>query len=246
MSARQLAAMAVVLAATALAGCGAGGERGEDGTPSPTVTQTQTPLEQAKDALLAADEIPVPPPSNTVEIPSSYSAQGDQISAPWPQFMICSSVAQADQDPPSVVEPGAVAGAWAFGIAYTAPQQGEGYSQIDQYAIVYSDESAAEAAVHRAKQLDCDEAITAWGYPELEWTVATGPVPDPVSGFRTTGTFTIPSEDSTQDSVSTVMRVANTVHYMRMSESSGGGRDGLLDQDYIEQLIAAAADNLAR
>ena len=95
------------------------------------------------------------------------------------------------------------------------------------------------------KELDCDQAINAWGCPELEWTVTSGPVPDSVSGFRTTGAFTIPSEDSTQDSVSTVMRSGNTVHYMRMSESSSGGRDGLLDQDHVEQLIAAAAENLA-
>ena len=159
--------------------------------------------------------------------------------------MICSSIAQADEGSPIVVEPGAAAGAWAFGVADTAPQEGEGYSQIDQYAIVYSDEAAAAAAVQRAKDLDCDAAIKAWDYTELEWTVATGPVPESVDGFRTTGTFTIPSEDSTQDSVSTVMRAGNTVHYMRMSESSGGGRDGMLDQEYVERLITAAADNLA-
>ena len=240
------ACLAVALATAALGGCSSGGTSDENSpSPSPSVTQTQTPLEQARAALLTADEIPVPPPSNTVEIPSSHSAQGDQVSAPWPQFMICSSIAQADEGSPIVVEPGAAAGAWAFGVADTAPQEGEGYSQIDQYAIVYSDEAAAAAAVQRAKDLDCDAAIKAWDYTELEWTVATGPVPESVDGFRTTGTFTIPSEDSTQDSVSTVMRAGNTVHYMRMSESSGGGRDGLLDQDYVEELITAAADNLA-
>lgn len=240
------AGLAVVLAVTALSGCGGGGDGGQGGTasPSPATTRTQAPLDRAKDALLTAQEIPVPPPSDTVELPSSYSAQGDQVSAPWPQFMICSSVGKADEGPPTVVEPGAAAGAWAFGVATTEGGR-QGYSQVDQYAIVYTDEAAAQAAVQRAKELDCDEAIKAWGYPELEWTVATGPVPASVSGFRTTGTFTIPSEDSTQDSVSTVMRAGNTVHYMRMSESSGGGRDGILDQEYVERLITAAADNLA-
>ena len=102
------AGLAAVLAVTALSGCGGAGEGGAT-SPSPAMTRTQAPLDRAKDALLTAQEIPVPPPSDTVEIPSSYSAQGDQVSAPWPQFMICSSVGKADEGPPSVVEPGAAA-----------------------------------------------------------------------------------------------------------------------------------------
>ena len=137
------AGLAAVLAVTALSGCGGAGEGGAT-SPSPAMTRTQAPLDRAKDALLTAQEIPVPPPSDTVEIPSSYSAQGDQVSAPWPQFMICSSVGKADEGPPTVVEPGAVAGAWAFGVA-TTEGGGQGYSQIDQYAIVYTDEAAAQA-----------------------------------------------------------------------------------------------------
>ena len=59
--------LAAVLAVTALSGCGGGGEGGEGGTtsPSPAMTRTQAPLDRAKDALLTAQEIPVPPPSDT-------------------------------------------------------------------------------------------------------------------------------------------------------------------------------------
>lgn len=237
-------ALALALAMAALGGCGSGGTGSGNRATPPSPTVTQAPLEQAQAALLTAEEIPVPPPSTTVEIPSSHTAQGDQVSAPWPQVMLCSSIEQADEGSPIVVEPGAAAGAWATAVADTVPPDGEGYTQIDQYAIVYTDEPAAQAAVDRAKGLDCDAAIKAWAQEGLEWTVETGAVPTSVSGFRTTGTFTIPREESTHDTVSTVMRAGSTVHYMRVSESSGGGRDGLVDQDYVEQLIGAAADNL--
>ena len=142
------------------------------------------------------------------------------------------------------MEPGAAAGAWAFGSASTPDQPG--YTQIDQYAIVYVDQAAAEAAVDRARDLDCEGAIRTWAVPGMTWTVETGVVPDPVEGFRLTATFTYDEGASTQDEVSTVMRSGRTVHYMRFNESSGGGRDGLLDPPYAEQLVEAAAANLTQ
>lgn len=242
---RRLVPAAAAALVLATGGCSSGDGSADGSTSaSPTPTQTASALEVARAALLTADEIPVPPPSTQVDIPGSYEAQGDQVSAPWAQFMLCSTVAKPDEGPPITVEPDAAAGAWAFGVAYTEPQQGPGYTQIDQYAIVYADEAAAQAAVERARALDCDAAISAWADPDLEWTVETGPVPSPVTGFRTTATFTR-GDGSTGDGVSTVMRSGPTVHYLRFSESSGGGRDGLLDADYVEQLLGAVASNLA-
>ena len=210
------------------------------GTPSPSMTA----VEAAKAAVLTAEEIPLPPTSTQVDIPGSYTAVGEQVGAPWRQFMLCSTVAMPDEGPPITVEPGAAAGAWAFGSASTPAQPG--YTQIDQYAIVYVDEAAAEVTVDRARDLDCEGAIRTWAVPGMTWTVETGVVPDSVEGFRLTATFTYDEGASTQDEVSTVMRSGRTVHYMRFNESGGGGRDGLLDPPYAEQLVEAAAANLTQ
>ena len=173
----------------------------------------------------------------------AYTAEGDQVSAPWPQFMICSTVGKADEGPPSVVEPGAAAGAWAFGTA--------GASQVDQYAIVYADEAAAKDAVTlaRTQAQSCDAAFENnpdyFGEPP---SVAIGEVPDTVDGFRVTAVFR-PSEDS----VSTVMRSGNTVHYMRFQElyavapepgTSLKNPDTRLDPAWTEALIDQVAANL--
>jgi hypothetical protein len=161
------------------------------------------------------------------------------------QFAICSTVGKADEGPPSVVEPGAVAAAWTFGIA--------GAAQVDQYAIVYEDPAAAEAAVARARAQaeSCDEAFTA--NPEFVGeppTTTIGEVPSTVEGFRVTALFTY---DPPQDAVSTVMRSGETVHYMRFKEmpiwesepgSSEENPDTMLDPAWTEALIDAAAANL--
>jgi hypothetical protein len=94
--------------------------------------------------------------------------------------------------------------------AALAPPAQPGYTQIDQYAIVYVDEAAAEAAGDRARDLDCEGAIRTWAVPGMTWTVQTGVVPDSVEGFRLTATFTCDEGASTQDEVSTVMRSGRT------------------------------------
>ena len=140
----------VVAAALLVTGCVS-----EESAPgaSPAPTSTLTAVERAEAALLPAEEIEPVAPGTVSDATAAYTAEGDQISAPWAQFMICSTVGKADEGPPSVVEPGAVAAAWTFGRA--------GAAQVDQYAIVYADEAAAAEAVTRARAQaqSCDEAF---------------------------------------------------------------------------------------
>ena len=247
---------AVAATVLVLGGCGSGGGAGGGGgdgstggspgasTPptTPAATATPTPLEIAGAALLSGDEIPLPEPDGEVSPAGAYTAQGEQVNTPWRQFMLCSTAAMADEGPAPTPEPGAVAGAWSFGAAYTP--DGSGYTQIDQYAIVYSDEAAAQAALDRARALDCDAAIATWAAPGQDWSVETGTVPADVDGFRLTATFTHDKGASRSDEVSTVMRSGDTIHYMRFNESGAGSHDGLLDEAYVDQLIDAAAASL--
>ncbi len=238
----------VILAVLALALTGSGCASGDDAsTSSPAPTGTLTAIESARAALLPNEEIAPVLPGAASEPSGSYTAQGDQISAPWAQFMTCSTVGKADEGPPSVVEPGAVAAAWTFGTA--------GAAQVDQYAIVYADEAAATDAVTRARTQaqSCDEAFT--GNPEFTGeppTTEVGEVPDTVDGFRVTALFTYDTVEP-KDQVSTVMRAGDTVHYMRFTElpawesepgNSEENPDTMLDPAWTETLIAQAAANL--
>jgi hypothetical protein len=228
-----------------LTGCASGGS---DPGASPAPTSTQTAVERAQAALVPAEEIAPVAPGAVSDATSPYTAAGDQISAPWAQFMICSTVGKADEGPPSVVEPGAAAAAWTFGTA--------GAAQVDQYAIVYADESAAADAVTRVRTQaqSCDEAFTgnaeSTGEPP---TITIGEVPDTVDGFRVTALFTYDTA-SPQDAVSTVMRSGDTVHYMRFMElpavepepgNPEKNSDTMLDPAWTETLIDQAAASLA-
>lgn len=183
------------------------------------------------------------PPGTVSDATSPYTAEGDQVSAPWAQFMTCSTVGKADEGPPSVVEAGAAAAAWTFGTA--------GAAAVDQYAIVYADESAATEAVTKARTQaqSCDEAFATnpdfTGDPP---TTTIGEVPGIVDGFRVTAIFR-PSDDE----VSTVMRSGDTVHYMRFRElpavesepgESEQNPDTALDPAWTDALIDQAAANL--
>lgn len=77
-------------------------------------------------------------------------------------------------------------------------------------------------------------------------------MPGSVDGLRVRATFTDEGGRS-DDMVSTVMRVGSTVHFMRFNEmsayESASGEtqqnpDTLLDPQYVEELIDAAAASL--
>ncbi|MCU0283591.1 MAG: hypothetical protein MUD13_06785 [Candidatus Nanopelagicales bacterium] len=240
---KQSRAVAVLAAAmVVLAGCGDGG-----GEASPTPTASPTPsvtvLERATAALLPDELTPPAPPGTIVRPVEPLTAQGDEVAAPWAQFMVCPIVwSRPDEGPPTDVEPEALAGAWAFGVA--------GAAQMDQYAIVYAGEAAAQAAVSRAQaQADrCaalyEEAPEYAGDPP-ETTI--GEVPGSVDGFRVDAMF------GPRQALSTVMRMGDTVHFMRLASSgyeteSGDEVEdpgGMLDAAWTEQVIGAAAEHLA-
>jgi len=230
----------LVAAIVVVTGC-ASGESDPGASPAPT--STWTAVERAQAALVPAEGIAPVEPGTVSEATAAYTAEAEQISAPWAQFMICSTVGKADEGPPSVVEPAAVAAAWTFGTA--------GAAQVDQYAVVYADEAAATAAVARARTQaqSCDEAFTGDAeYAGEPPEVTIGEVPGTVDGFRVTAVFR-PSDDA----VSTVMRSGDTVHYMRFRELyavepepgvSEKNPDTALDPDWTDALIDQAAANL--
>lgn len=240
--------VAGAVVALVLGGCASADTGSEDGSsPTATASQAATALERAQAALLPYEQVTPVAPGDSSESTGHYTAEGDQVSAPWTQFMICTSVGKADEGPPSVVEPGAAAAAWTFGTA--------GAAQLDQYAIAYVDEAAAQAAVTRAQAqaAACDGAFTA--NPEFVGeppTTTIGEVPDTVAGFRVTALFSYDSAPP-QDAVSTVMRAGDTVHYMRFKElpawesepgESEENPDTMLDPAWTEAVIDAAAANL--
>jgi hypothetical protein len=243
-----LAAFALVL----LAGCGDEGPAG----PSPSASGPSAsapaspaldPIELAQSALLSDAELPPDPPGTYVDAATGYSAVGEQVNAPWAQVLLCSTAQMSDEgalDP----EPGALAGAWGFGRA--------GAAQVDQYAIVYVDEAAAQAAVTRARAWveDCETWVDSWADPDLEYEVETGEVPSGVEGL--TAALTL-ARDTSENQVSSVMRSGAVVHYLRAEEmprvevgqpSPGAtgdtpmvDTDGMLDDAYVQQLFEAAA-----
>lgn len=231
-----------------IAGCGTGGG-GDGGATSPgaSASATLSAVQQAQAALMTSQELPPAPPGTLVDAGLGYTAEGEQVSAPWAQVWLCAGTSRPDEGPPTVVEPGAAAGAWGFGRA--------GVAQVDQYAIVYLDEASARAAVDRARdQTDmCTDAIT--GNPEYVGdppAIELGSVPDSVEGFRVRALFTRDT-GKTDDMVSTVMRSGATVHYLRFNEmnatESADGEttpnpDTMLDPTFVETLIAVAAASL--
>lgn len=238
---------AVVLAsALAVAGCGDDGSASSSPTPVGSTTAA-TSLERAQAALLI-DETPPAPPGTIVEIGTPITAEGDEVGSPWAQFMVCPVVAShPDEGPATDVEPDALAGAWSFGVA--------GAAQLDQYAIVYADEAAAQAAVTRARAKVDECAALYEASPDYFGDppdVTLGEVPSSVDGFRVRGVFTHDQGASQSEAVSTVMLVGDTVHYARFAPSgyqtdSGGevaNPGGMLDAAWTEQIITMAAENL--
>jgi hypothetical protein len=198
-------------------------------------------LALAKDAIATSEQLPPAPPGTLTDAAASYTATGSDISAPWTQFMICTTTGRADDGPPSLVEPDAVAAAWGFGRA--------GAAQVDQYAIVYTSPEAAAAAVERSRALaaDCDAALAAT-IPSGKWQLELGKVPPGVSGFLTSASHQAGiSSRRVSHNYSTVMAAGPVVHYMRfapMSPDEGVRAPEDLPAEYRDGLMTAVAANL--
>lgn len=244
----HIPALGVSVFVLVIAGCGTGGG-GDSGATSAGAgaSATVSAVQHAQAALMTSEEMPPAAPDTLVDAGLGYTAEGDQVSAPWSQVWLCAGTSRPDEGPPTAVEPGAAAGAWGFGRA--------GVAQVDQYAIAYLDEASAQAAVDRARDqtVMCTDAIT--GNPEYVGdppAIELGTVPDSVQGFRVRALFTRDT-GKTDDMVSTVMRSGATVHYMRFNEMSATesapgettpNPDTMLDPTYVKALIAAAAASL--
>lgn len=230
----------LAVAALVLGGCATADDGGSDqASPSASPTVTASPMDRARAAVLTSEELPPAPPGTVVDAGLGYTAEGDQIAAPWTQVWLCAGIGRPDEGPPTEVEPGAAAAVWGFGKA--------GAAQVDQYAIDYVDQAGAQAAVDRARAQAEDCADTFDGEyagepPQIE--VGT----TPVEGLRVRAVF---PDDS--DMISTVMRSGTTVLYLRANEMStyetDEGQDEhtsdqALDPAYVEALVAAAAASL--
>lgn len=244
---RIVVAGLAVLALT-VAGCATADQGGSEGiSPSATPTQSLSALHRAEAALMDSGELPAAPPGTVVDAGLGYTAEGDQVAAPWTQVWLCAGRGRPDEGPPTDVEPGAAAAAWGFGTA--------GFASVDQYAITYVDEESAAAAVDRARaqaESCADSYANSAEYvgepPQVE--VAT----TPLDGVRVRLLFRA-GTDEASDEVSTVMRSGTTVHFMRVEElavlepEQGQAErnpdfDGMVDPDHVEELVAAAVASL--
>jgi hypothetical protein len=204
-------------------------------------------LDRADAELMNSDEFPPALPGTVVDAGLGYTAEGDEVAAPWTQVWSCAGRGRPDEGPPTDVEPGAAAAAWGFGTA--------GFASVDQYAITYVDQASASAAVARARAQaeSCADSFTNnaeyVGEPPQVEVGAT-----PLDGVRVRLLFRA-GTDEASDEVSTVMRSGPTVHYLRVEELSviepeqgqpeyNPDQDGMVDPEYVEEMIAAAVASL--
>jgi hypothetical protein len=121
---------------------------------------------------------------------------------------------------------------------------------VDQYAVVYSDQDAAQRAVARSRDRaqDCQAAFAVHS-PDADAEAIISRAPVGVDGFRVRATYAYQDTGYSSDEVSAVLRSGTTVLYLRANETGAPAgmnweTDGLLDPEWSDQLITAAAENL--
>ncbi|MGB8019744.1 MAG: hypothetical protein WCF04_00785 [Candidatus Nanopelagicales bacterium] len=225
--------------AVAVVGCAAE-DAGSDQSPTPSETISVDELAIA--SLLPAQSVPPAPPGDVlVDSMDPFSATG-VIGEPSRQVMTCTPLELPPMDDPGPAEPGATAAAWSGFVT--------GAAQVDQYAIVYTDETTAQEAVtrSRARAEDCEAAFAVHS-PGAEAEAVVAGSPSAVDGFRVHATYHYTDTGYTSDEVSAVLRSGRTVLYLRANElgapdSKDLPSDGILDQAWTDELIEAAAAQL--
>lgn len=205
-------------------------------TPSPAAADAQ---ERALAAVLVATDVPPAPPGTAVVLDPGPAAVS-VVDVPTVQVESCSTLIPTDT--PGPPEPDAEAGAVTSFVT--------GVAQVDQYVVVYRDETAADMALarHRALAEDCQAALQARVTADnLGVQASVSDAPAGVDGYRVQVLFTYPSGPS--DEASGVFRSGSLVAFTRANETgapegSGWEADGILDQAWVDQLMAAAADRL--
>lgn len=223
-----------------VAGCGAGGSGpGDAATPGAHVTMSAA--KRAIANLLPAAAVPPAPPGDTLVDAMGPVEVTGVISEPSRQVMTCTL--EVLTDVPGPAEPDAAGAAYSGFVT--------GVAQVDQYAVVYSDEAAAQWALarSRARAEDCAAAFAVHS-PGADAEAVVSPAPAGVDGFRVHATYDYPDTGHSSDEVSAVLRSGATVLYLRANETGAPAgldwdADGTLDPDWSDQLVTAAAEHLA-
>ena len=225
-----------------LAGCGTG-EAGVDPPPvEPTPQQTISPTDLAVATLLPADDVPPAPPGTVVDSTGPVTTTG-VIGEPSRQVMTCTPLELPGGDDPGPAEPDAAGAASSSSVI--------GAAQVDQYAVVYTDDTAAQRAVDRARERadNCEKAFEVHS-PDATAQSTIAAVPGTVDGFRVHATYASGDTGTTSDETSAVLRTGRTVLYLRANETGSGPNagedvDGTLEPAWADQLIETAAEHLA-
>lgn len=240
--------VAVVTATAAalltLASCGTADE-GADQVPTtagPTAQQVMSPTKLAVANLLLADDIAPAPPGTVMDTTGPVTVKG-VIGEPSRQVMTCTPLELPVLDDPGPAEPDAIGAASSNSVL--------GVAQVDQYAVVYVDEAAAQRAVDRARERaqDCDAAFAVHS-PDSAAKAEISDPPGSVEGFRVRATYASDESGKSTDEISAVLRHGSTVLYLRANETGSGENagadvDGALDPTWADQLIESAAAHLA-
>ena len=241
MKGRGLTAVVTISCALMLVvGCGAG-DSGTQTTATPTGQETMSAPKRAIANLLPAAEVPPAPPGDTlVDAMGPFEVTG-VIGEPSRQVMTCTPLEML-MDDPGPAEPDA-AGAASSGFV-------TGVAQVDQYAVVYTDAAAAQRAVARSRDRaqNCQEAFAVHS-PDAQAEALISKAPEGVDGFRVHATYAYQDTGYSSDEVSAVLQFGSTVLYLRANEAGAPQgmnweTDGILDPDWSDQLVTAAAAHL--
>jgi hypothetical protein len=210
-------------------------------TPGPT-PESISPTKLAIANLLPVGDVPPAPPGSVVETTGPVRVTGE-IGQPHRQYVTCTLLEVPTSDDPGPLEPDAAGAASSNSIM--------GVAQVDQYAVVYTDDAAADAAVERARGQaeDCDASFAVHS-PDSDAQAEVSAAPGAVEGFRVHATYASDGSDATSDETSAVLRSGRTVLYIRANETGSGQNaeedvDGTLDPAWSDQLVEAAANHLA-
>ena len=224
----------------AVAAC-ATGDGGSGTTPMPSALATMSAGEWAIASLLPAAAVPPAPPGDTLVDALEPAEVTGVIGEPSRQVMTCTPL-ELLMDDPGPAEP-AAAGAASSGFV-------TGVAQVDQYAVVYTDEAAAQRAVARSQAgaQDCQAAFAVHS-PDADAEAIILTAPAAVDGFRVHAIYTYQDTGYTSDEVSAVLRSGATVLYLRANEAGAPEgatweTDGILDPTWSDRLVAAAAEHL--
>lgn len=210
---------------------------------APTPQQVKSDRTLAVTSLLRAEDVPPAPPGSFVDGTGPVTSKGDVVGQPSRQVMTCTPLEIADGDAPGPAEPDATRAASSSSVI--------GVAQVDQYAVVYLNDAAARSAEVRARELadDCERSFAVHS-PGANAQATIAPAPGTIDGFQVRATYTAGNASRISDEASAVLRSGRVVLFLRTSETGSGPNagqkvDGILDPEWTDQLISAAAANLA-